>query len=422
MSYTLVSAIAKVNNNGARWESVDISNLTFNQIYTQYLRVFAVLSNPFDPAETSLDLAAIEYQVGDLTQTFDQYLINIGNAALPTSTTIPTLQTTYAKYADAWLAGYTITPINPDAAIDSPLPVTDKPWLKLTRSDVDFGLFGQSCMVSVNGYFHYVDTDSTGAYVVDGMKSIVNSNNNQVGIYNLGYLGQITYKQITADMIYKQDGQGALCNGVYLNCGQDISNTTILLVIGGYLHVLDDTTFKRVSDSAIKIDWNNFPYFDRYFESVDTIDMSSLNLEHTNANLSQVAVQQLLSDEAITAYMTLSQSFLVFLNNSEVFRDSQFVQDLATQDPTLPGRYVSYVKPEFPLKVGRGRIAEYWAIEEKGQWGLNIRDGKMDRRVYYTTDPKQLNSIAANRIPDRPYRISPAEFILLGTDVTNLPS
>jgi hypothetical protein len=334
---------------------------------------------------------------------------------LPTTTTLPILKTSYAKYADAFMAGYSVTPISPTAAVDSPLPAAAKPWLYLTQTGVDFTLFGQSCMVSVNGYFHYMQTDTTGAYIRDGMVSNLLSKNNQIGIYNLGHLGSLTYVDLTPSMIYNPNVGGLLADAVYIDVGQDITDKTIILVLGGYLHVLDERTFVKVGTQQIKVDWVNFPYIDRYFESEGTLDLSSLGLTHIKQNVTQVAVSELLGNAAITAYCSLSQSFIVLLDNTEVFRDSHFVKSRL-----WPGQYTSYVAPEYPLIVGHGRVAEYWYQYEHKQWGLSVRNGMMDNRVYYTTDPKKQRSIAANRTPARPQRISPAQFLMLGTDVQQL--
>lgn len=423
MSYSLLSAIGKPVGGGGRWVSVDISNMSFTDIFQNYIRVIATLSNPYDSSNTALDLADIEFTEGDPSMTFSQYLLSIGNAALSTTANLPVLDTVYAKYNDAWNAGYMVTPIAPDAAIDSPLPDADKTWLKLTDYDdptnpevmpVDFTLFGKSCMVSVNGYWHYLATDNTGAYIRDGNTSCVKSKRNTIGIYSLASLGSIQYIDLTADMIYKQDPSNTLSNGVYIDIGQSLSGKTVLLVIAGYLHVMDGLTFNRVGDQLIKIDWPNFPYFDRYFEQVDAIDLSSMNLSHTVNNPSQVAVSELLSDTAITAYCSLSQSFIVLLDNEEVFVDFKDVADTG-----VPGMYVSAEEPNWPLITGHGKVSEWWSVEEDGQWAILTQtpDALMDRRVYYTTDPKQLNSLASNRVPARPSILSAARFIKLGTDV-----
>ena len=423
MTYSLVSAIGKPVGGGGRWVSIDISNMSFASIFQNYIRVIATLSNPFDATNTALDLASVEFTEGDPSITFSQYLVSIGNAALPTFTPPPVLNTVYAKYNDAWNAGYMVTPVAPNTAIDSPLPQADKTWLKLTDYNdptnpevmpVDFTLFGKSCMVSVNGYWHYLATDSSGAYIRDGNTSCVKSKRNTIGIYSLASLGSIQYIDLTPDMIYKQDPSNFLSNGVYINVGQSLAGKTVLLVIAGYLHVMDGNTFKRVGDQLLKIDWQNYPYFDRYFEQVDTIDLSSLNLTHTPRNASQVAVSELMSDAAITAYCSLSQSFIVLLDNQEVFVD---YKDIANTG--LPGSYMDIQEPNWPLITGHGKVSEWWSVEEDGQWAVLIQDADawVDRRTYYTTDPKKLNSLASNRVPARPRVLSSARFLKLGSDV-----
>lgn len=422
MAYTLVSAIAKPIGGGGRWVNVDISNMSFNDIFNDYLRVIATLSNPFDATNTALDLASIEFSITDPSITFAQFLINNGSASLPTTTPPPTIKTLYAEYADGFNAGYQVTPISLDAAIDSVIPVEDKKSLKLTdytnavdpeSRPINWALFEQSCMVSVNGYWHFMAADSSGAIVRDGMTSCVKSKRNTIGIYSLANLGKIQYIDLQPSMIYKQDPTSQLNQGVYINVGQDLTNKTVLLVIAGYLHVIDDRypSFSRVGDQLLKIDWPNFPYVDRYFEQVDTIDLSSLNLTHIPANDSQVATSELMSDATITAYCSLSQSFIVLLDNTEVFVDYQDVTDSGTT-----GVYIGYEEPKWPLVTGHGKVSEWWSTEETGQWGVCIADGRTDTRTYNTTD-LPLNSVAANRIPAKVSYRTRAQYLKLGTDV-----
>lgn len=413
--YSLVSAVGKPVGGTGRWTALDIGNLTFNQIYANYLRCIATLSNPFDATDTALDLATIQFTIADPSVTFNAYLAALGDASLPTTTTLPVLQTSYAKYNDAWRAGYTITPVPPNASPDLPLPPSDKTWLKLTQAGVNFDLFNKSCMVSVNGYWHFMAADSTGAYIRDGMVSNTLSNEATCGVWSLAPLGSLQYIDIVPSMIYKQQPSDNLSDGVYINLGVPIGNKTVMLVIGGYLSVLDPSTFIQVGDQTIKIDWNNFPYFDRFFESRGTIDMSSLGLMTAANNPSQVSVADLLSDRAITAYCSLSQSFAVLLDNTEVFVDHKDVRPLK-----VPGTYISYVDPWYPLITGRGKVSEYWSTFETGQWGLTVINGKIDQRTYYTAVAKELNSLADSRIPAEPFRISPAQFLMLGTDVLTL--
>lgn len=410
--YTLVSAIAKPISGGGRWSNVDIGGLTFSQLFSTYSRVIATLSNPFDPANTSLDLAKIEWSVSDPSITFNQFLANNGSKTLPTSTTLPVISTKYAKFKDAFLAGYKVTPIAPNAAPDSQLPQADKKWLYLTKDKNNWALFKNSCMVTVNGYFHFIDADSTGGYVRDGMTSQTVSRQNQIGIYSFAELGTLTYVDLQPSMIYKHSSDLGLSGGMYIDVGQSISQKTVMLVLGGYLHVLDDKTFTRVGDTVIKIDFGNYPLLDRYYESKRYLDLSAMGLDHTQNDPEQIAVAQLYSDAVLTAYATLSQSFIVLLDNTEIFRESQDVRKLK-----VPGIYVSYVKPEYPLITGVGKVSEYWPHKEAGQWGLAIRDPYLYNRIYNTTTAKKENSVSDNRVTTRPFVLSPARFLKIGSDV-----
>jgi hypothetical protein len=410
--YSLVSAIAKPISGGGRWLNVDIGDQSFATLFSTYSRVIATLSNPFDPANTSLDLANIEWTIADPSITFNQFLTANGNKTLPTSTTLPVISTKYLKYSDGFRAGYHVTPISPNAAPDSQLPSADKTWLYLTKAQNNWALWKKSCMVSVNGFFHFIDADSNGGYVRDGMMSRTISRQNQIGMYSFAELGSLSYVDITPSMIYKPNPALGLKDGMYINVGQDISNKTVMLVLGGYLHVLDSQTFVRVSDHAVKIDINNLPLLKRYYESVNYLDLSSLGLEKSDSNPTHIAVNQLYSDSALTAYATLSQSFIVLLDNTEVFREMHDVRSLH-----YPGVYISGVDPKYPLVMGVGRVAEYWPEKEVGQWSLRIHDPYLYNRRFYTTDPMQENSVDAANVTDRPYVLSPAQFLMLGSDV-----
>lgn len=415
--YTLVSAVAKTLTDAGRWISADVGDLTFTEIFQTYLRVIVILSNPTLSANVSLDLATIRFTVPDPGVTLNAYLAGLGNTALPTSPTLPVIKKRYARYNDAFRAGYSVLPTGPNQSPDLPLPEADKTWLKLEQDGIDWTLFGESCMVSVNGFWHFTAADPTGAWVRDGMQTRNQGGEATIGIWSLAELGTISYLDLTPEMIYKQNPSDSLSDGVYINVGQDLTGKTLLVVIGGYLSVLDQKTVSMVGENLLKIDWPNFPYFNRFYESRRFIDMTSLGLLQSQNNPSQVAVSDLLSDRAITAYCTLSQSFIVILDNADVFLDKQ-----ALRENKVPGWYTSFIDPWYPLVLGHGRVAEYWSQFETDRWNVSVIQGTMDNQTFYTTDPKQQNSIASQLVPDEPKIISEANFLMLGTDITNLPS
>src|ERR1019366_6127390 len=175
-----------------------------DQLFTMYSKIIVVLSNTFLTTTVAVELEAVTPYISGLTITLTQFLIENGNKTLPTLATVPVLNPKYAHYADAFHAGYSVTPIKLGTASTSQLPMSEKTSLQLTRPNTDYNLFYNSCLVNINGFYHLTDMDTNGIYVIDGMKSRNISNHNQIGIYSFNDIGAIQLVPITPAMIYKQ--------------------------------------------------------------------------------------------------------------------------------------------------------------------------------------------------------------------------
>ena len=414
MAYTLVSALGKGLTGGQEWSSIDLGSMTFAEVVDNYSTVYAILTNPFITGQVSLDLAAILPNITNQSQTFSAYLVALGNLALPTSTSIPSLSTSYARYMNAFQAGYSVTPIASIAALDSELPVSDKPHALLQRASTNYESFYQNCLVSVNGYLHMTDTDQqTGVWVLNGMHSCILSKKNKIGILDFQDIGTLTLIPITADMIYKQNTNQALANHAYINVGQDLTSQTVMVVIGGYLHVLDTKTFRLVGTESLMIDFNNYPLLERYFESKDSIDLSTLALTASPNNPDAISVEQITSDAAITALLTLSQSFIVLLDNTDVS-----VELVKLEQMRWPGCYASYVTPIFPLVTGYGKLNEYWWVYEQPRYALKCADNLKDNFIFNTVPaPRTQNMVTNQTDPMHPRDISAGYYLQISSDI-----
>jgi hypothetical protein len=410
--YTLISAIAKPKSGSGRWTAVSIGQTPVSSLYTQYSKITAVLSNPFLPAPVSLDLELIRGTYGGQSITFNELLVSLDNLALPTSITIPAILPKYARYADALRAGYKLTPIHPTISVTTELPLSEKTNLLLTKPGVNYATFYKSVMVSINGFFHLTDANAGGVRVVDAMRTKNKANQNHVGLLSFRDIGHLTFKRITPQMIYKQRPEQLLQHRCYVDLGEDVSNKSVMLVLGGYLHVLDRKTFYRVGKSQFAIDFGNLPYLERFYESEKSLDLSSLLLAGTPLNPHQVSVGQLLSDEVITRYLGLTQSFFVIVDTPELF---------AERAPVMSGgfvdTYIARETPLYPLIAGLGKISEYWATYEDHQWNLAVRGAAVDQRVFDTVIPRTLNSVSDSRLTTDPFRLSTAHFLKIGKDL-----
>jgi hypothetical protein len=213
-------------------------------------------------------------------------------------------------------------------------------------------------------------------------------------------------------MFFKQKSTQSYANHAYLNLGRDLTNYTVMVVIGGYLHVLDSKTVRMVGTNSIVIDFNNLPLFERYFESKPHIDLSGLPLTSYPNNSEAFSVDDMLSDAFIKAYLTLSQSFVVLIDNTELSTD--LVRVRAAKFPNL---YVSYADPQWPLVAGYGKVSEYWSVEEDGQWALTTEDTLRDNYLFHTVEAKAQVTLTDSRNPMNPQDISPAFFLRIGCDI-----
>ncbi len=413
MAYTLLSALGKSLTGGQEWSSIDLGDMTFAEVIDGYSTVYAVLHNPFLTGPVSLDLGVVLPNITNQSQTFAAYLTALGNLSLPTSNSIPTIQTSYARYMNAFKAGYSVSPIGVLAAIDSPAPMSDKPHALIQQAGTNYQSFYQSCLVSVNGFLHMTDTDNdNGVWVYNATRSCIQSKQNKIGIHDFQDLGQLTMIPITADMIYKQNTNQSLCNHAYINVGQDLTGSTVMLVIGGYLHVLDAKTFSLVGTESIKIDFNNYPLLERYYESKDYIDLSSLALTAPTFNPDAVSVEEITSDAAITQLLTLSQSFIVLLNNQDIS-----VELVALEAMGWPGCYASYVEPLYPLVTGYGKLNEYWSVFEQPRWALKCANNLKSNYNFNTVAARQQVTVSNQEDPMNPRDISQGFFLQISSDI-----
>lgn len=410
--YTYVTAYAKEKKAGSRWKEVDIKNLQLQEIFDTYRKIYCVLQNTFFQDPIGFDLESIKDTHYHSTFTLNQFLIWLENTALPHMNKIPSLDTRILKYADAFHAGYKIEAIHQTASLASPLPRSEKTYLRLTKDEVDYKEFYEHCLVSINGYLHLTDYDINGVYVVDGNKSAVYANHNQMGIYSFLEVGKLQHIRITEDMISRQLENIPLKNKIYIKLPEKIGTKLPILVLGGYMHIFDSNMFYMVDEETLCINFSNYRWLDRYYESLKYLDFSSLPIDHYARNESQLDLVNFFSDDVIKSYLTMTQSFITLLDAEDVF-----AEHVAVDNTPMPGMLITTLKPNLPLIGGHGHFLDYWYTYEDRQYSLTCTDDLIDTRVYDTTEWKNLPSVSDGRIPTQRTKKGPSHFLRVGVDI-----
>lgn len=389
--YSLVSAIGRRIDRGTKWESLSIGDTKIKNLFGVYSKIFAKLTNNFITGTISFDLDNIRSSHSQSDLTFNQFLSANGETTLINSGVNFTLKENFLKYNDCFKAGYSATLVHPTASLDTKLPKSELTYGFISKPEINYSDFYKYNMVTVNGFIHMIDHSTDGIYIVDAGKSLGISNLNNIGLYCFADIGEITYKPITESMIGKQLDNIPLSKKTYIKLNVDMTNLVPIVVIGGYMHVCDTDLNKLcylVNENTIAIDTEQYPFLDRYFESKEYIDLSSLTLEKTNNNPEQILISDLTTDENIKKLLTLSQSFIILLNpKSDIFVESKHLE-LGKINNLL----IAHEKPNLPLITGLGRFVDYWSTEEDGKYSIRVTNDKTYNRHYNSAVMRDSNS------------------------------
>lgn len=392
--YQLVSAIAQLKAAGTAWAAVDLSTLALSDIDSAYSDVYLRVSSPFWTKDQTMRFGEITRNYADRTQTLAEFFAAQGNTTLPATDGLAEIVTGQVKYADAVWAGYKLERGKYNASPSTIPDPDDADVLLMSKPGVDARVFYKNCLVSVNGLLHRTDADSQYVYVIDGAKSNYLSRRNEVGILNFRDVGELTYVPITEDMLFKAHADQPFANQIFIKSPVSAEGKTAALVMGGYLFLLDNLSFFRTADDIFCLDTQTVALLDRFYESRGLIDLSSLGLEYNGAHQMQISRAQLFSDAVLTRWLTLSQSFLLFIDSPSV------VVERTQLAPTQSARqYLAYEEPTRPLAGGFGLLWPYWPQEDDGVWSLTVGDNVYHHRLFHTTPAEMAPMPADNRRP-----------------------
>lgn len=404
--YQLVSAIAQLQAAGNAWAEVDLSAMTLAQIDSTYSEAYMRVSSPFWAKDRTMLFNTVTKGYGQRNQTIAQFFAAQGNNTLPSEDGLASIAKGQIKYADAFWAGYKL---ERGKYLQSPTtipPADDADCLIMSKDGVDARVFHKNCLVSINGLIHRVDADSQYVYVIDAGKSNYHSRRNEVGVINFLDVGELTCVSITPDMLFKTHPDQPFANQVFIKSPVSAKGKTAALVMGGYLFLLDNLSFFRTADDVFCLDTQTVALLDRFFESRSLIDLSSLGLEYNGAHDAQISREQLFSDEVLTKWLTLSQSFLVFIDSPciEVEREQLARTQIAKQ-------YLTYEEPKLPLLTGFGLLTPYWTQEDDNVFSVTVGDNVYHHRLFHTTPAALATMPADNRIPYHRESYSYAHFL-----------
>lgn len=399
-SYTILATLSLARTFGAAWSKDDLSKQVVSTLFENYQKVYLTLKNSVLTDPLYVDMDSLKEEFGAYSGTLAQLIIDYKDRTFETVSALPTDKLGHVNYSDAFRAGYKVDLTIAGRNLPDNFPQDDKTDLIITRPSytTDVSKLHTHCMVSVNGFFHNTDTDGTNAFVYDGAETMRKSRNNNLGISSFLNVGKLTKTKFTKDSLYTSSNTSHLKDKVLFSIDQDLTGKSFFLVLGGYLIYPDDESFYQTGPNSFALDLMKIPYLERIFESRHFIDLSSLGLEGAGDDEDNVIIDMVYSDDTITKYFLLSQSFFVTV-------DSQYLlyNHIQIRNAPMPGMFVAYQDPIYPLFVGYGRLAEYWKVEEDGQWSVTVQDSFL-RNYVISEQPQRAGVIANdNKLSFRPF-------------------
>lgn len=360
--YQYHQAYGKTAEQGAAWQDVNLELTSCNEIARQYRDVMFVLTHPSVSYHVTVHLEDIRQSLINKEYSFRDWLSMNGPGALPHHDGAPVLNRKYLRCGDAPAAGYQLMPALHTVHPDTELADHDKNDLLMTREDTDPVTIHDHALVTINGLIHRTVPSEHGLYIIDGMKSVRHAKRNNAGILNFQDMGEIQTFPITAPMIIRPSMRHKFKDLVYLKFPVPFEGKVPMVVLGGFLHVMNDALVK-VSDDTVALKINRLPWVERYYFSQKLIDLKGLPMDIIDEDLkdSQRSYEELTGDTVILAMLQMSQSFLVLLDAKNVEVSYELLEHTG-----LPGRYMARKHPVGMVQGTCGSLPEYLVFPQHG--------------------------------------------------------
>ena len=393
--YLFVSAKLRQRGKNTVWELQDAPGFlakTLLTIFTDYLDGYLTLTNAtIGPDPLYVDLNALRSLNTRLyNHDFSTWLgiVNADAKVLPLLSAEPVYTTTTCLSADAWQARYRINRAFPGDPLDTiGRPRSALRDLLLQKPNINYEELHDFALTTVNGFLHPNLPHNDGLVVRDGAASADVCLSNHVGLIGFVGVGRTTEYPITLGMISRPSTRINYRQTAYVKLGVDLTQKSVMVSLGGYLHINDDVyDIINYEEGIIKLNLEQIDLTARVFESRRYLNLDHLALTTSSAHAGALLVSELGSDEFVLRYLTMVQSFIIVVDSPCIHTTTKPLGKI----PVIPNRYEVPYEPLWPMRGNTGRLLEYWARQEYEFWTMAVSDGHYREYLYQTTFANEL--------------------------------
>lgn len=266
-------------------------------------------------------------------------------------------------------------------------------------------------LMTVNGYVYLTEYIGDRLYIPNATLSMLRSRNNVIGLLDFSKFGNFTKVRITDSMVTLDNNQPAY-EKVIITFPEDIVKP--VLVMAGYMIFENEQYFYRISDRSFVLRLDKLNYVEKLYELDRYRDIfKELDVPVSTTNSSMVDGNLIRSETIIRKFLTLFNSFVVNLNINNLSVDK-----ILMEKTNVPLNYRTEYNPVYPLVVGQGKLCEYFRESQvEGKYTLTTQDGYYNDYLFSHMSYRDLGVYNAHRVPGTTYKLSPAFFIKLTTNI-----
>lgn len=378
------------------WGKVDVKDIPGQDLFALYREIEIPITdaygNPFTLKLTDYE-SDFKYSIITFSQWFDQ----LTDQALVLTPEYPVLNEVMANYKPiTYNTGGKYELAKRGYHPSHNVAAEDYDDVIINYSAVTPQYLHENALWSFGGFFLPTTWHSYGLRVMGAGDLIRKSSDFRAGCLNFEKIGKVTQVPITESMISKVDDTYTYFDSVTINAGTSLTNKTVGIVLGGYLHLLDGFV-KVISDRTVKLSMRHLQYIERMLVARKYLDIPGLEIEDVEA---YAIPQKLRSDIAGLAYLTSPYSFLVIIDNPNMYLVEKELDRNA-----LLGNFIIPDTENLGLLVDRlGRGLEYWPHWEAGQWSLNTTQSHLPMFNLLTTGWYNESRINDALVGNDPYR------------------
>lgn len=334
-----------------QWFVQDVSDIKFEHFIGYIEETRVALVNPDDsfPGELRFNNPVLDLDNATPDDTINSWLLKNGNRHIADVHPLTEWdKSKHIQYFDPLTAGYKITPINPNYAPDSDIPIDECDDLFLQKEGVTGTKFASNCLVTVNGLVHRVKGNSKGAFVMGGYRSIVERDKIQIGAISFEAVSDFDCYSLANLRITDVDD---LRKVIRVDVGVDLSSRKFSLVLGGFLYI-EQSFYRQVSPTEILINYQNIPLIERHFRHWSVI---RANTEDTHG----VVISDILDNNYLVELMSSDSTFLIAYRKPF---ETLYCNKLRLENTFLCGKYI------VPKQNSGIPYSDTWEIAELYQW------------------------------------------------------